>query len=861
MIRENLHASGDGRRMIMMNIHWWILTVVVVFLIFGGEHHACDAQSAQGQGLEPWASNTDPTDVAKRHVEEITAGRHEYAVVQGGTMDGRNCRSPLGVGMNMEGALEQTWQSNRAVRMENTGETDVVNPWLSNGRNLFRTVDEIVAAAVTPRMSDREKAMAIWFQETRYRYHFGADNSELADPVKVFNVYGYYTCGSNATHLAGLWRKAGLRVSAAAGTLGHTTSRVFYDGLWHYLDGNQHTIFLLRDNETVASDQDLVRDHDLVKRTHTMGILLGHYRRLDESFAAYFAYQGEVGGERNGKVGTTMNMTLRPGEALIWRWGHLNPPKIRGSSKPRYTDTNTICNGQWEYRPDFTSKTWRKGAAALENIKSGPDGLAAEEGKTGTIVWIVRSPYVFVGGRLEKEGSGAKFSLSWDGKSWQNVTEANLDSFFPAVGQAPRYQYHLRCQLSGEARLKRLAIINDLQMAPLVLPAMAVGENAFTYTDHTPGHRKVRITHEWVERSTSRPPEAPHSPVAPSDDGEPEGTDIVFRWNAPEDPDGDKITDYHFELSNRPDIRWPLSTNFYRLISRTKDKGKSQYTLPYVGLLTPDKRYYWHVRAKDDRGVWGPWSKTWSFTPQGPAYPLEVTLDYDENKGLGILKWKPNPVGRKPVEYRVYGSDEKGFSVSDEAYKAVVGISKEVTSPFPANFIAQTTATELAVLGAKVNLPAANKVYYRVVAVDEQGKRSGPSDYAAAPRPIIYSEPAVAAVVGAEYRYQVLANRSLGDLTNRVVDGKLPKNFWDVEKPAYSLEQGPKWLALDANSGLLSGTPKAAGKTTVVVTVTIDRQVRKLDSWALGWGQEKVIGTTTRKIGSAAQQFVIDVRK
>ena len=77
----------------------------------------------------------------------------------------------MGCGINREGAIEQTWQSNRAVRMENVGQTDVVNPWLSNGRNNFRNMDEIVAAAVTPGMSDKEKAMALWFQQIRQRFH------------------------------------------------------------------------------------------------------------------------------------------------------------------------------------------------------------------------------------------------------------------------------------------------------------------------------------------------------------------------------------------------------------------------------------------------------------------------------------------------------------------------------------------------------------------------------------------------------------------------------------------------------------------------------------------------------------------
>src|SRR5207248_4270050 len=83
--------------------------------------------------LAPWGANRHPTDVAKRHVEEIAAARHAYTVRQGGTMDGANCRSPIGVGMADGPAIEQTWESNRAVRLENVGETDVVDPWLSNG--------------------------------------------------------------------------------------------------------------------------------------------------------------------------------------------------------------------------------------------------------------------------------------------------------------------------------------------------------------------------------------------------------------------------------------------------------------------------------------------------------------------------------------------------------------------------------------------------------------------------------------------------------------------------------------------------------------------------------------------------------
>jgi hypothetical protein len=794
-------------------------------------------------------SESHPTDAPKHHVEKIAAGRHVYAVRQGGTMDGTNCRSPIGVGMMDGPAIEQIWESNRAVRLENLGETDVINPWLSNGRNNFRTIDEIVASAVKPGMTAREKAHALWFQEIRHRYHWAGDNNELGDPVKVFNIYGHNTCGNDSICLAGLWKRAGLKVSPAR-VVGHCVTQCYFDDRWNLFDGDMHSMYLLRDNHTVASEQDLVRDHDLIKRSHTQGILNPDRLANDEWEASIFVFEGSPAGDRNCAQDTTMNMVLRPGEAITWRWGYANPIKYHGE-KPRYP--GTIGNGLWEYRPDFSGDIWKKGAASVAGVKTKAVELIPEEGKTGTIVWIIRSPYVLVGGKLETEGSGAKFSLSWDGKTWLEAGK-DLDRFFPPSGAA-RYEYRLRCELGAGASLKRLGIINDIQMTPLALPAMLVGDNQFVYTDRSPGERTVRITHDWVERSASRPPEAPAAPTFPLDKGEAEGTQFVFRW--PADKGG--IADYHFELSDRPDMSWPLSPNFYKLISKTADRGKSQYTLPHGGLLAVDRTYYWHVRAKNEQGVWGPWSATWSFTPRGPASPTDVSLAIDRDLGTGLLRWKPNVTGRKPAKYRIYGSDDKGFTISDEPYKAVVGVSKEVSANRPANFVTEVSATEAAVIGAEVNLPNANRAYYRVVAVDEKGNRSGPSDFAEAPRPILWSRPVTAARVGSDYRYALAAIRSLGDLRTRVVGGKETMSFWDIETPRFAIQQGPAWLKIDELTGVLSGIPDSPGKVVVIVTATIDREARKLDERALSWGQEKTLSTSTQRVGKATQRFTLEI--
>jgi hypothetical protein len=224
-----------------------------------------------------------------------------------------------------------------------------------------------------------------------------------------------------------------------------------------------------------------------------------------------------------------------------------------------------------------------------------------------------------------------------------------------------------------------------------------------------------------------------------------------------------------------------------------------------------------------------------------------------------VLRWKPNPAGRKPVKYRVYGSDEKGFSVSDEPYRRTVGQSKDLPDQAPANFVAETSGTELVVLGAGVDLPNANKAFYRVVAVDDRAQRSGPSDYAAAARPFICSTPPHAAKVGTEYRYQVAAVRSLGDLRVRVVAGKEVASFWDVETPRFVLAQGPGWLRIDESTGVLRGVPDVAGDADVVIQVTLERSVRRLDEARLSWGHELVKEVVTEQVGRATQRFRIAV--
>jgi len=240
--------------------------------------------------------------------------------------------------------------------------------------------------------------------------------------------------------------------------------------------------------------------------------------------------------------------------------------------------------------------------------------------------------------------------------------------------------------------------------------------------------------------------------------------------------------------------------------------------VPYTGIFSPDTTYYWRLRCRDHWGVWGDWSDPWTFTWQGPRVPVNVRFEQQEQ--TITLHWEPNPRGEQPVRYDVYGSDEKGFSIHKQQHN-VPG-----RGAVPGNFLGQTTGTFMVVVSPEATEAAANKVFYRVVAIDAHGTQSGCSDYAELPHPFICSKPTANAKVGQAYAYQVKCLSSLGDYQCKQDPAanhkKYAYRFWDTDENTFKLIQGPRWLAIDAKTGVLSGEPDAGdvGSVTVKVEAT-----------------------------------------
>ena len=211
-----------------------------------------------------------------RHSEAPQSNEHAYTIEVGGTADGKSMRDPVGYGY-----YQQHWENNVALSMENVGREVVVNPRISvNGTNRWHSLEEIVCDLVNDGMTEAEKARAIWEFARRHRYHSTTADDEVKDTVKMLNVYGYTLCWDEAYTVSNLWQAAGLPVRRGV-PHGHCTTEVFYDGAHHLLDSDEHLLYLLRDNETVAGEEDLARDHDLVKRGHAYGVLSRENRQSD----------------------------------------------------------------------------------------------------------------------------------------------------------------------------------------------------------------------------------------------------------------------------------------------------------------------------------------------------------------------------------------------------------------------------------------------------------------------------------------------------------------------------------------------------------------------------------------------------
>ena len=715
----------------------------------------------------------------------LTRKRQKFGVNVGGFLDESNTvtKGPEvycpGPNSSMP-PYEQVFEPNLYVAIENVGETDVVNPWLvANGQrdwwSVHTLLPEIERIAGGGRLSDADKMMAIWkfVVDEMYDSRIGLSwFDDMADPVKLFNVYGFDGCVTNAVVSRRLAEAMGLdaREIWLGGLLdGHGRGRscahdifeAFADGSWHFLDTDLMVFFLKRDNRTVAGSEDLANDIDLLRRSHRNLGLCG--RDLAEKVFYYtefrekqFVYPPTKGGAWTSNAGAvtqgvgryprphTMALRLRPGEKLVRYWDNVGKNVVRGR---RLHPDVRFSNGKLVYRPDLRSPAALRGAESAKNVVQEPSGRRAamhpsRVEQVSEIVWKIESPYAIAGARVgitcrrKTQHDGLELLLSKDGRSWRSVWVAaggridacmELDWFLnPALNDwreerdvawrmGPCYGYYIKVAMwAGSSPdgvgLDAIRFDTDIQCATRSLPSLFRGKNTIEYRDDSRDPRKVRVTYGWQEERSVQPPGAPEL-VFPKPGADVDCLDFEFRWRKPKGR-GARIDDYHIQVSRYPDFRWCVCPTLDRYVGRTAYAGQTRWKAQFPNLLNPDETYYWRVRARNARGVWGQWSDVRSCVPHGPRHVLGLALR--KRGGQSALTWSPNPEGNPPAEYRVHASTEPGgFSATEEN---LVAVTREPCFALPAQ-------------------ARKKRMFYRVVAVDAKGVPSTPSEYACRPGP------------------------------------------------------------------------------------------------------------------------------
>ena len=226
-----------------------------------------------------------------------------------------------------------------------------------------------------------------------------------------------------------------------------------------------------------------------------------------------------------------MNMVLRPNESLVLALGPPGPGQVPRPDRhqglwapPRpgrqglgRHAAERICNGRWEYRPDFTRDIWRKGAEKWRRRPGRRRRAGARGREDRHVVWKMRSPYPFVGGKLDVAGQGGEV-LPFLGRLQVAGRGREPGSLFPFSAQR-------RCPLRLLAQMRAAAGRTAQAASPSSticrwprspFRAWSSARTALLTPIKARGPRKVRITHEWVERSLSRPPAAPPAPIFPA---------------------------------------------------------------------------------------------------------------------------------------------------------------------------------------------------------------------------------------------------------------------------------------------------------------------------------------------------------
>ena len=351
----------------------------------------------------------------------------------------------------------------------------------------------------------------------------------------------------------------------------------------------------------------------------------------------------------------SMAMTLRTGEKLVrnWKGGdkYYDYERHNRSLEAGNKEAKPIRygDGQLIWKPDLKSPLaptfFNKDQAPGFQVKDGQQPAVHVRHRHGGIydfperaILSTETPYTILGAHLKatfyRGGSaewdrlsariysskGSLSQLVWtapEGATGFIDAEIDLDQVLFPGGDRGFHDYWLEFNFMADEQnepptqsgLEAVELVTDIQVSSYSLPALSRGTNIIRYRDETPGEHQVKITHIWRERNDNTPPSRPAKALSPAPGETMNSLAPLFRWQKAGDPDrDDKIANHCILISFDPECRWPVASALYA----ETGSGKAEWQLS-EGWLNRDTTYYWKVKARDNRGVWGDWSEVFRF--------------------------------------------------------------------------------------------------------------------------------------------------------------------------------------------------------------------------------------------------------
>jgi hypothetical protein len=389
----------------------------------------------------------------------------------------------------------------------------------SSGHVDFSSLKAIVHDVISPEMTEEKKALALW--------RFVMDNCYLGrwgtsrDGLEHLNVYGYGYCGTFAAVLESLWWRAGLK-ARHLNTGNHAATEVFYDNDWHYIDSNTRNFLLEKDNQTIASLEDLNNDPGLWDRKRP--------KESQQRGTKKYYYMTMHPNDHGRSPVYSNKFTMAKGDVLALTWqkkgkwclargeeGGSQPapePPIyangifkfyRNLSKPNECQTGLVSSKNMDWQDSS--------AGYLHPIKVREEACLIYQVKVPYFIpettisgaFLRKNPKDFVGVDISTD-NGAHWATLWTaGETGKVRAEVTTSQTQEVTEDVPwKYSYLIRVRMRAETSPldvggTLLESVAQLFYNPQSLPALKAGENVIAFRDESNSIRSLKITYDWQE--------------------------------------------------------------------------------------------------------------------------------------------------------------------------------------------------------------------------------------------------------------------------------------------------------------------------------------------------------------------------